>query len=71
MVITYVILSDIVMTAWGVQNVTVNIVVRGKKNTNILAHHPECLFTSWEGCRQTPNTISISGFQLETAWSSV
>lgn len=71
MVITHVISFDIVMTAWGVQNVTVNIVVRGKKNTNIPAHHPECLFTSWEGCRQTPNTISISGFQLETAWSSV
>lgn len=31
MVITHVILFDIVMTAWGVQNVTVNIVVRGKR----------------------------------------
>lgn len=77
MVIAHVISSDIVMTAWGVQNVTVNIVVRGKrkiyikkKKIKIPAHHPECLVTSWEGCRQTPNTISISGFQLETAWSS-
>lgn len=31
MVIAHVITSDIVMTAWGVQNVTVNIVVREKK----------------------------------------
>lgn len=71
MVIAHVISFDIVMTAWGVQNVTVNTVVRGKKEEEkIPSHHLECLFTSWEGCRQIPNTISVSGFPLETAWSS-
>lgn len=35
MVIAHVISSDIVMTAWGVQNVTVNIVVRGKRKIYI------------------------------------